>query len=1002
MTFTAGQRRAVESWERGDICVVAGPGSGKTLVLVERIRWLVETKGIDPARILAITFTEKAARQMLERLVGGAGPDGDKRQAYHRTRISTIDGFCAGFLREQALEASIDPEFKVMDAWQAEMELRHVVGKVLDGHYAADPSSALGFLKSFAGSRSRAEEISLSSVHEQVFRLYQSMRATGAARGRPKPSEGSGPVEFQAQRAWIAGVLQEVDRRYRGWKRAAGLVDFPDLAELAVGILEKGRGRRLPFQHVLVDENQDTNPLQAKLIALLREHASEGCVLFAVGDINQSIYGFRDADPEVFRDFREAVRAGGGEVVELQENFRSRPEILLAAERLLAGAAGIETRPLVARRGLPPKDDPSVEVTVVRHRKKAIARRREGRHVAARVMELRGRLKIGDPARTPAWRDFAVLVRTHNLVREFYKHLREAAIPCQVAGGAGFFEAREVRDFMCLLQVLSNPRDEIRLAAVLCSPLVGVSDETLLRLKLDVQNLADALRGEVIVPGEDGRRLRTFVERLARWRGSSDSIPPDLLIWRILSETGYEAFTLSQPDGSQKAAGVRKLAELSRSLHDTGRFTFGQLVERLAEWQASRPRHPEAEARENAENAVQIMTMHNAKGLEFPIVFLPALDYVSRGSSDALAYLPASGLGVKWVDPQTGEDAPDPTFQAGSERRKKREKEENSRLLYVAMTRAEEHLVLSAALGINVTGAARLLRDRLGLKLDPSDQSPREEERDGLRFRLIRTGQDAEPPRADPAGVTRPEVHFVDPLQPGESADASASVTSIALYAQCPRKYYLSRYLGFESAPGPLPFTPEDEPAPEQDDMEASELGRQVHKILAGSFDPEDSGPEAVRLARNFQESDLGQRAEANAVREQSLLFAVDDHLLQGQIDLWFDDRAERVLIDYKTDQVMAEEAEGRAQDYALQIRLYAQALKQAGGKRPDRGVLYFLRPNAAVDVDVGPGALDEARQTVRDFFAAQSRQSFPLRVGKHCFRCAHYGNLCPARVPPE
>ena len=1002
MTFTAGQHQAVESWDRGDICVVAGPGSGKTLVLVERIRWLVEAKGIDPAHILAITFTEKAARQMLERLVGGAGPDGDKRQAYHRTRISTIDGFCAGFLREQALEAPIDPEFQVMDAWQADMELRHVIGEVLDGHYAAEPASALRFLESFAGSRSRAEEISLSSVHEQVFRLYQSMRVTGVARGRPKSSEGPDPAEFQAQRAWIAGVLEKVGRQYRGWKRAAGLVDFSDLGELAVGVLEKGRGRRLPFQHILVDENQDTNPLQAKLIALLREHASDGCVLFAVGDINQSIYGFRDADPEVFRNFREEVRAAGGEVVELRENFRSRPEILLAAERLLAGAAGIETRPLVARRGLPPKDDPSVEVTVVRHRKKAIARQREARHVATRVMELRGRLRIGDPARTSAWRDFAVLVRTHNLVREFYKHLREAAIPCQVAGGTGFFEAQEVRDFMCLLQVISNPRDEIRLAAVLCSPLVGVSDETLLRLKLDVGNLADGLRGEVIVRGEDGERLRTFVERLARWRESSDSIPPDLLIWRILRETGYEAFTLSQSDGSQKAAGVRKLAELSRSLYDAGHFSFGQLVERLSEWQASRPRQPEAESRENTEDAVQIMTMHNAKGLEFPIVFLPALDHLPRGSGDALAYLPASGLGVKWVDAQTGEDAPDPTFQVSSERRKKREKEENNRLLYVAMTRAEEHLVLSAALGTKVTGSAGLLRDRLGLKFDQSDQAPREEEKDGLRFRLFRTSQDAEPAPVDPTELVQPEVHLVDPLEPRESIDTSAAVTSIALYAQCPRKYYLSRYLGFESALGPVRFAAEDEPSPEEDETDASELGRRVHKILAGSLAPEDSSPQAMRLARNFQQSELGQRAKANAVREQSLLFAVDDHLLRGQIDLWFDDGAERVLIDYKTDHVTAEEAEGRAQDYALQIRLYAQALKQAGGKHPDRGVLYFLRPNAAVDVDVSPGALDEARQTVRDFFAAQSQQSFPLHVGKHCFRCAHYGNLCPARVPPE
>ena len=1001
MTFTASQHQAVGSWGRGDICVVAGPGSGKTLVLVERIRWLVETKGIDPAHILAITFTEKAARQMLERLVEGARPEW--RQAYHCARISTVDAFCARFLREHALEAPIDPEFQVIDVWQAEMELRHVIGEVLDVCYAANPASALGFLKSFAGSRSRTEEISLSSVHEQVLRLYRSMRVTGVAPRPPKSNESSDFGEFQAQWAWIVEVFEKVDRAYRGWKRAAALVDFSDLGELAVRILEKGRVRRLPFQHILVDEYQDTNPLQANLIALLRKHAADAnCVLFAVGDINQSIYGFRDADPEVFRSFREEVRAGGGEVVELRENFRSRSDILLAAEHLLAGAAGIETRPLVARRGLPPKDDPSVEVIVVRHRKKAIARQREARHVATRVMELRGRLRIGDPARTPAWRDFAVLMRTHNLVREFYKHFREADIPCQVAGGTGFFEAREVRDFMCLLQVLSNPRDEIRLAAVLCSPLVGVSDETLLRLKLHAGNLADVLNEDQTVPGEDGERLRIFVERLGRWRGSLDSVPPDLLIWRILAETGYEAFTLSQADGPQKAAGVRKLAELSRSLHDTGRFTFGELVERLSEWQASRPRQPEAESHENAEDAVQIMTMHNAKGLEFPIVFLPALDYPPRGSSDALAYLPAAGMGVKWVDPQTGEEAPDATFQASSERRKKREKEENNRLLYVAMTRAEEHLVLSAALGTKVTGSAGLLRDRLGLKFDQSDQAPREEEKDGLRFRLFRTSQDAEPGCANPTKRVQPEVHFVDPPQPSKSIDTSAAVTSVALHAQCPRKYYLSRYLGFESVRGPVRFASEDQPAPQPDETDASELGRRVHKILAGSLAPEDSGPEAMRLASNFQQSELGQRAKAHAVREQSLLFAVDDHLLQGQIDLWFDDGAERVLIDYKTDHVTAEEATGRARDYALQIQLYAQALKQASGKRPDRGVLYFLRPNAAVDVDVSPGALDEARQRVRDFFAAQSQQSFPLQVGKHCFRCAHYGNLCPARVSPE
>lgn len=998
MIFTASQQRAVESWSGGDTCVVAGPGSGKTRVLVGRLRWLVETKGIDPAHLLAITFTEKAARQMLERLLEEAPPEW--RQSYYRTAISTVDAFCTRFLRSHALQAGIDPEFKVIDTWQSNMELRRVISKALDVCYDRSPKSALSFLRSFAGARSVAEEISLSSVHEQIFRLYRSMQVSSAGQNSLESDESPHLKKFQIQRSWIIGVLSEVDRAYRDWKRAAALVDFSDLSKFTVQILGSDRVPRLPFQHILVDEYQDTNPLQATLITLLQKHAENAnCALFGVGDINQSIYGFRDASPEVFHKFSGEIQRCGGKVVKLRENFRSRPDILLASEQLLLGAEGLEPQPLVAQRKLSRKKDPSVEVIIMRHDTKLVARQREARQVATRIIEMCRRLRIGNPVKTPTWSDFAVLLRTHNLVREFYRHLREAGIPCQVAGGAGFFENRAVRDLMCLLQVLSNPRDEIRLAAVLCSPLVSISDETLLRLKLLNGNLADVIRSNQTILGEDGKRLRIFAERLGQWRENLDSVPPDLLIWRILTETGYEASTLSQSDGPQKAASVRKLAELSRTLYDTGRFTFTELIEQLCDWQTSFPRQPEAELQGDTEDAVQVMTMHNAKGLEFPIVFLPALDYQSRGGGDTLTYLPKAGMGVKWIDPQSGKELPDRAFQSIREYRKNREREENNRLLYVAITRAEEHLVLSAALGKNVTGWARLLRDKLGVKLDHFDCVPNEKEKNGLRFRLFRTNQNVELAQIAPTVLAHPNIQLLDPLDHHKSFDTSAAVTSIALYAQCPRKYYLSRYLGFEQASA-LTVTTKDESTALNNQTEASELGQRVHKVLAGSLAPEHAGPEAMQLVKNFQESEFSRRAGTNAVREQGLLFAVEDYLIQGQIDLWFDDGAERVLIDYKTDKVTADEAKGRAQDYALQIQLYAQALEQSSGRRPDRGVIYFLRPNVAIDVELNAEALNKARQTVRNFFAAQSQQSFPLQVEKHCFRCVHYENLCPASVP--
>ncbi len=154
-----------------------------------------------------------------------------------------------------------------------------------------------------------------------------------------------------------------------------------------------------------------------------------------------------------------------------------------------------------------------------------------------------------------------------------------------------------------------------------------------------------------------------------------------------------------------------------------------------------------------------------------------------------------------------------------------------------------------------------------------------------------------------------------------------------------------------------------------------------------------------MELARGFQESELGKRVPADAHHEQNLLFALDGHLLRGQVDLWFDEGGERVLVDYKTDQVKSGDVTGHAREYELQLQLYARAIEQATGRRPDRAVLYFLRPNVAVDVDVSEGAIQTAADRVKDFFTAQSRIDFPLNVGEHCYRCPHYRNICPAKV---
>ena len=263
-------------------------------------------------------------------------------------------------------------------------------------------------------------------------------------------------------------------------------------------------------------------------------------------------------------------------------------------------------------------------------------------------------------------------------------------------------------------------------------------------------------------------------------------------------------------------------------------------------------------------------------------------------------------------------------------------------------------------------------------------------------LRLLVTDQPPSPPAASRA--VAPVAHTAAPLPlPVLSAqhDTDATVTDLALFVNCPREYYLSRYIGFrrQEQEGPLG---------ESADPPAAELGSQVHALLAGQ--PLDQAhPEAVRLAAVFRRSALGRRAEraCPVEREFAFLLAVEDLVIRGQIDLWFEESGELVIVDYKTDAVSAADAPARARRYELQLRLYAMAVEQLAGRPPDRAILHFLRPNSLVEVDLSPSLWGSPEQIVRDFIDAQSRREFPLHVTAHCLRCEHYGNLCPAVFKP-
>jgi ATP-dependent exoDNAse (exonuclease V) beta subunit len=425
-------------------------------------------------------------------------------------------------------------------------------------------------------------------------------------------------------------------------------------------------------------------------------------------------------------------------------------------------------------------------------------------------------------------------------------------------------------------------------------------------------------------------------------------------------------------------------------------MSLDEFVEELALIRASNPREADAPPEDSA-NAVQVMTVHSAKGLEFPMVFVAALHKGVNTNAAVVTFSPRVGLGARWRNPAVREDKDDLFQHKIREERARRENEESHRLLYVAMTRAEQHLVLSFS--GKPKEWAKLVADKLNLPLDTNrDEVLTRIAPDGKPWslRLLVTDRMPELPVGQAAKPVESEttVELVSPPNVTEQQNSNATVTDLVAFANCPRQYYLAHYLGLEGRPR----KPAEEQADEVGGLSARELGTQVHALLAGSPVPEPD-EEALRLAGVFRQGPLGRRlAQASRVeREFDFLMAVEDLVIRGQVDLWFEEGGELVIVDYKTDSVTAAEAHRRARDHALQLRLYALAVERFAGRAPDRAWLHFLRPNTVVEVDLTPSLLERPEQIVRDFEDAQSKLEFPLNEGERCHRCPFFRDLCPA-----
>ena len=617
------QREAVTAGD-GPLLVLAGAGSGKTRVIAYRIAWLLQ-RGLSPRNLLAVTFTNKAAGEMARRVEELLSPVG-LRSPF----IATFHSACVRILRQHGSHLGLPSHFTIYD----EDDRQALVKECMKDGELAD--------RTFTPS---------AAVHRISYLKNQMIAVTEALR------DARGPWEKKA-----ALVYSRYDKRLR----ETGAVDFDDLLLLVVRLLaeipEVLAWYRGLWRYVLVDEYQDTNRAQYRIIQLLTAEHRNVCV---VGDSDQSIYKWRGADVRNILDFEEDFP--GTKVVRLEQNYRSTQSILALAAGVIANNVQRKDKTLWTENaaGTPAR------------LYRAWDEQEEAGFVAQSILGLRGE---GVP-----WDDVAVFYRTNAQSRVLEDALRRGRIPYVIVGGVRFYERREIRDVLAYLRIIINPADDVAFRRAIGAPARGIGATTLARLDEEATRqtrplLALAAEPPADIRGKAGRTLQEFAAMIGRLAGQRRDLAPPAFIDLVLEQTGYRD-TLKQERAPETEARLENLEELIAAAED---YTHAEAEPTLEGFLDGVALMSDVDELKEAEARVTLMTLHSAKGLEFPAVFITGLE--------------------EGVFPHA-RSMNDPD-----------EIEEERRLCYVGITRAKERLSLSWALhrrihGYGVGEASRFLRE---------------------------------------------------------------------------------------------------------------------------------------------------------------------------------------------------------------------------------------------------------------------------------------------------
>ena len=1006
------QRRAVTHGE-GPLLVVAGAGTGKTQVITRRIAWLIATKRAKPSEILALTFTDQAADEMQVR-VDQLVPYGHNDAA-----IATFHAFGDRLIREFAFELGLPPDVRVLSRPETVVFLReHLFDFELDEYRPlGDPTRFLDALATLF-SRAKDEDVSPAAYLAHAQQLVADAERAAAALEAPGADATDGDrdaADALAEEARRQLELARAFERYQALLGANGCIDFGDQVALALKLVRESPAVREAiqqrFRYILVDEFQDTNRAQAELVALLAERHRNVTV---VGDDDQSIYKFRGAAISNILEFRERYR--NARVVVLRRNYRSLPPILDASYRLVRhnDPDRLEVRAGVVKRLVPERLVP--ESPPVRHEAFATGSE-EADWIAGDI----GR-RIGDGVRP---RDVAVLVRSNAAADAVLRSLNVAGIPWRFSGTSGLYARPEVKLLLAFLRSIADLSSSVDVYGLAASDVYGLGGEDL----TSIVNMARRRNRSVYeVLEELGRQpgilrlepaTRTAAARLVadlqRYAGLAHERPAGEVLYAFLRETG-QLGRLAAEDSVHADEALSNIARffdivrLQSSLLADDRAIF--LARHLQTLIAAGDDPPTADIDPEAD-AVAVMTVHKAKGLEFPVVYLPGL---VAGRFPAAERREALGFPVALVR----ELLPEGDYRMQEERR----------LFYVGMTRARDELVLTHAADYGGQRARRVSPFVLeALDLPVASGAA------GLGARsaapLERLAAFATTPAAAPAA------------RPPSDEPLTLSFYAVDDYLTCPLKYKFGHVLRVPLAPHHSIIYGAALHAAVQEFHKRHARGdvmseEQLFEAFARAWTSEgflsreheearlDAGRKALR---QFREEQLRPGAVIPAYVEREFSFLLDGDRVRGRWDRVDIERVEapaaaatrpdddpadphadvvsdvlpglypeRVTItDYKSSDVRDPvRARQRARE-SLQLQIYAMAYEAQTGRLPDVVALHFLDSGLVGSVPVDGKRLMKARARIGEAAAGIRARDFAARPDPLACSYCPFRAICPS-----